>query len=65
MRWWWFSKKIHSFIPLGSSEASTNYQLEKAMETAAKVMQRRNVDFTDADQQIFTAIYQQTENYRK
>lgn len=58
----------NKFIPSfhwGGNEASTNYQLEKAMETAAKVMQRRNVDFTDADQQIFTAIYQQTENYRK
>lgn len=58
----------NKFIPSfywGGNGASTTYQLEKAMETAAKVMQRRNVDFTDTDQQIFTAIYHQTDSYRK
>ena len=47
------------FVPSfswGGSEALTLYQFEKAVEVAQTVMSRRNVEFTQRDEQLFRAV---------
>ena len=56
------------FIPSyswGGSNGFDTYKLEKMFEVAEVVMSRRNVELTEADKQILTAIFEQTAKYRK
>lgn len=60
-----FQDKFIPSFSWGDNKKSTTYQLEKAIETAGKVMERRGVFLTDEDKSIFAAIHQQTSKYRK
>ncbi len=55
------------FIPSftwGGVDTSVTYQLEKALEVAEKVYQRRNIPFDKVEQNIIKAIFEQTHKYR-
>lgn len=52
------------FIPSFSWGQNQVYQLEKALETAERVMQRKNINLEEVDIAILKHIYQITEPYR-
>ena len=55
------------FIPSftwGGVNSSTTYQLEKALQVAEKVYQRRKKSFDSTEQNIIKAIFEQTRQYR-
>ncbi len=52
------SKKIDSFSWGGPNHRIVDFQLEKAIEAAKAMMERRNVPFTDADKEIFEFLSQ-------
>jgi UDP-N-acetylglucosamine diphosphorylase/glucosamine-1-phosphate N-acetyltransferase len=57
-----------TFIPSfswGGSAGFTDYNIEKAIETATKVMHRREIDITDQDIEILRVIFNKTIDYRK
>lgn len=57
-----------NFIPdfsWGGAMGFTTYQMNKAFETAQKVMSRREIKLTDADKEILSHIFQLTEKYRR
>lgn len=56
------------FIPSytwGGIDSSTTYDLEKAFDVAAKVMERRGVELTSDDKEILTAVFDSSKEYRK
>lgn len=57
-----------NFVPSyswGGASGFTTYMPEKAFEAAKVMMARRGVEFTDADAQIMTDVFNQTRKYRK
>lgn len=60
-----FQDKFIPSFSWGGNGESTTYQLEKAIETAKKVMERRGVFLTEEDESIFTAIHHQSMEHRK
>jgi hypothetical protein len=52
------SKKIDSFSWGGPNHRVVDFQLEKAVEAAKAMMERRNVPFTEADREIFEHLSQ-------
>ncbi len=56
-------KYIPSFS-WGGSESLTTYKLDKCMEVAKRVMARRNVEFTAADEKIFKTVFELTKGER-
>lgn len=55
---------IHSFS-WGGASGFIPYQLNKAFETAARVMSRRHIDLTDLDKEILQHIFTATEELKK
>lgn len=55
---------IPSFI-WGGAGGVTTYKLEKAKATAARVMARRKVPFTEAHGRLFDAVFTESSEYRK
>lgn len=55
---------IPSFIWGGAGGVMT-YKLDKAKATAKRVMARRKVDFTEAQERLFDAVFEQSTGYRK
>lgn len=56
-----------NFIPSfawGGAAGFTTYQLTKAMDTAAKAMERRNIPLTDIDKEIFNVLFDQSAPHR-
>ena len=56
-----------NFIPSfswGGANGFTTFQLSKADEVAEKVMERRNVVYSDLEQRIIKSIFEQTVEYR-
>ncbi len=56
-------KYIPSFS-WGGSESLTTYKLDKCMEVAKRVMARRDVEFTAADEKIFKTVFELTKGER-
>lgn len=55
------------FIPSfswGGSEKMTTYQFEKAMETAERMMARRNKQLSEAERSVYQYIFEQTKTQR-
>ncbi len=48
----------------GGSQGFSTYNMEKAMETAERMMQRRNLKLTKEDKEIWKNIFELTEKYR-
>ena len=56
-----------TFVPSftwGGAEGSQPYRLDKAMDTARRVMARRNQHFTDAHRAVFEHVFAQSEAWR-
>jgi UDP-N-acetylglucosamine diphosphorylase/glucosamine-1-phosphate N-acetyltransferase len=56
-----------NFVPSfswGGSEKWTTYQIKKAFEVAEKVMERRNIEFTELDKEILRHVFELSKNYR-
>jgi UDP-N-acetylglucosamine diphosphorylase/glucosamine-1-phosphate N-acetyltransferase len=57
-----------NFIPSfswGGAHGMMVYRLDKAIETAERVMERRNIQLTEDDRLILNHIFETTEKYRK
>ncbi|MEM9527004.1 MAG: GlmU family protein [Bacteroidota bacterium] len=57
-----------NFIPSfswGGASGYQTYRLDKALATATRVMERRGVELTEADRTIFSAVFEQSKQYRK
>ena len=57
-----------TFIPSfswGGAAGFTTYKIEKAFETAEKMMERRNQKLTEEDRDILKAVFEQSAHYRK
>lgn len=57
------AKFVPSFV-WGGTETTTEYNFEKACETAAKVMERRSLPLDEVERSILENIFQQTAEYR-
>jgi len=57
-------KYIPSFS-WGGAESFTTYDLERALEVAKRVMQRRKVEMTDIDERLFSKVFELTQEERK
>lgn len=57
-------KYIPSFTWLDNSKESVEYRLDKAIEVAERVMERRKVAFTDVDKKLFEKIFSITKHER-
>jgi UDP-N-acetylglucosamine diphosphorylase/glucosamine-1-phosphate N-acetyltransferase len=56
-----------NFIPSfswGSANGFTEYQLEKAVSTAKRVFERRNIEFDLSEQKIFSTVFDRTSEQR-
>jgi len=60
-----FPEKYIPSFAWGGAEGFEAYNLEKAIEAAKKVMQRRNVEFTKADEKLLRFIFDFTSEERK
>jgi len=49
----------------GGSEALTTYDIDRSIEVAERVMQRRNVTLTDIDKELFRTVFKLTELERR
>ncbi|MFZ1290103.1 MAG: putative sugar nucleotidyl transferase [Melioribacteraceae bacterium] len=49
----------------GGSEALTTYDIDRSIEVAERVMQRRNVILTDIDKELFRTVFKLTEKERR
>ncbi len=57
-------KYVPSFTWLDSASGPVEYRLDKAIEVAQRVTERRKVAFTAADEQLFTGIFDVTKKER-
>ncbi|MGV3509786.1 MAG: GlmU family protein [Sphingobacteriaceae bacterium] len=58
---------LRNFVPdfaWGGAQGVELYALNKAMETAGKVFERRNMVFDETEKAIFTKIFELTQSYR-
>ena len=56
-----------NFIPSfswGGAAGMSTYKTEKAFETMELVMNRRDIELSDTDMQIYKHIFEQSEKYR-
>jgi UDP-N-acetylglucosamine diphosphorylase/glucosamine-1-phosphate N-acetyltransferase len=60
-----FPRNIIADFSWGGAQGTTTYQLNKAIETAKKVYERRGLDFNETEQNIFAAIFETTQHLRK
>lgn len=49
----------------GGSEALTTYDIDRSIEVAERVMQRRNVELTEIDKELFRTVFKLTEKERR
>ncbi len=57
-----------NFVPSyswGGPQGYSEYKIDKALNTASRVMSRRGIDLTEADQKILNHVFLQTQNQRK
>jgi UDP-N-acetylglucosamine diphosphorylase/glucosamine-1-phosphate N-acetyltransferase len=60
-----FPRNIIADFSWGGAQGTTTYQLNKAIETAKKVYERRGLDFNETEQNIFASIFETTQHLRK
>ncbi len=60
-----FSRNYISNYTWGGAQGTQAYLPVKAFETAKIVMSRRNIDFTDLDEDILTHIFNETKEWQK
>ena len=57
-------KYIPSFS-WGGSDAVTTYDIERSIETAKRVMQRRNIEMHESEEKLFRKIFDLTKKERR
>lgn len=60
----YLSKYLPSFSWLDSTTGPVEYRLDKAIEVAKRVMERRKITFTEADNRLFESIFSATAKER-
>ena len=60
-----FPRNFVSSFSWGGSAGYTTYKLDKVFEVAAKVMQRRSVEFDQTEKDILSTVFELTKSYRK
>lgn len=60
----YFRNLIPSFY-MGSPDKLSTHPLKKSMETASRMMHRRNVSFSDSDAEVFQKVFELTAQFRK
>ncbi|MEY2830516.1 MAG: hypothetical protein RIQ33_2374 [Bacteroidota bacterium] len=60
-----FPRNIIADFSWGGAQGTTTYQLDKAIETAKKVYERRGLNFNEMEQNIFATIFDKTQHLRK
>ncbi|EJF52512.1 UDP-N-acetylglucosamine diphosphorylase/glucosamine-1-phosphate N-acetyltransferase [Saprospira grandis DSM 2844] len=60
-----FPEKFIPSFAWGSKNNWQSYSLDKAMQTAERMMQRRNIPFDEKESQLFEQLFLRTKNYRK
>jgi hypothetical protein len=59
-----FPRNIIPSFAWGGAAGFTTYQFEKAMQTAFKAMERRNIELTEVDKDIYKTVFEQTASER-
>ncbi len=59
-----FPEKYIPSFSWGGSEGMTTYSFDRAMETAERMMARRNKPLTEAERQLYAYIFEQTKGQR-
>jgi len=59
-----FPRNIIPSFAWGGAAGFTTYQFEKAMHTAMKAMERRNMPLTEVDKEIYRNIFEMTAGER-
>jgi UDP-N-acetylglucosamine diphosphorylase/glucosamine-1-phosphate N-acetyltransferase len=59
-----FPRNIIADFSWGGAQGTTTYQLNKAIETAKKVYERRGLIFNEMEQNIFAHIFEKTQSLR-
>lgn len=60
-----FPPKYVPSFSWGGSDAITTYDLERGMDVAKRVMARRNIELTDADERVFRKVFDLTKEERR
>jgi len=60
-----FPPKYLPSFSWGGSEALTTYDIDRSIEVAERVMQRRNVKLTEIDKELFRKVFELTVNERR
>jgi UDP-N-acetylglucosamine diphosphorylase/glucosamine-1-phosphate N-acetyltransferase len=60
-----FPPKYLPSFSWGGSEALTTYDIDRSIEVAERVMQRRNIKFTEIDKELFRKVFELTVNERR
>jgi len=60
-----FPRNFVSSFSWGGASGVTIYKVDKVFEVAEIVMQRRGIELTETDKEIFTAVFEMTSQYRK
>lgn len=60
-----FPPKYLPSFSWGGSEALTTYDIDRSIEVAERVMQRRNVNLTEIDKELFKKVFNLTVNERR
>lgn len=59
-----FQRNFIASFSWGGTAGTTTFEVEKAIEIAERVYQRRNLAFSDTDKNILRSVYKQTHEYR-
>lgn len=60
-----FPEKFIPSFAWGSKGNWQTYSLDKAMQTAERMMQRRNIPFNENERRLFEQLFSRTQSYRK
>jgi UDP-N-acetylglucosamine diphosphorylase/glucosamine-1-phosphate N-acetyltransferase len=60
-----FPKKYMPSFSWGGAESMTSYDVEKALDVAKRVMERRKIQLTDVEERVFRKVFDITKEERK
>ncbi|MBU1096094.1 MAG: GlmU family protein [Bacteroidetes bacterium] len=60
-----FPQKYVPSFTWGGTESLTTYDMDRSLEVAKRVMERRNVEFTDLDERVFRKVFDLTKEERR
>jgi len=60
-----FPRNFIASFTWGGPQGTTNYRLDKALDTADRMMKRRGLEVDDIERSILEHVYQVTEEFRR